>query len=828
MPGSGRPARTSGAGDGFLSTLMRYLCIHCHCYQPPRENPWLETIELQDSAYPYHDWNERVTAECYATNSVARILDEQHRIARIVNNYQSLSFNFGPTLLSWMQEKVPETYALILEADKASADRFGGHGSAMAQCYNHIIMPLANSRDKQTQIRWGIDDFRHRFGGAPEGMWLPETAVDLESLSLLATMGIKFTVLAPSQAQAIRPIGTEAWEDVSGSRIDPTRAYLCNTPAGKPIALFFYDGPVSQAVAFEGLLSNGEKFASRLLSGFSDSRDWPQLMHIATDGETYGHHHHFGEMALAWALGNVEAEGSVRLTNYGEFLEMHPPTHEVQITENTAWSCVHGVGRWATNCGCNTGGQPGWTQEWRAPLRAALDWLRDCIAPLYEQKAAGLLRYPWQARNDYVRVILDRSAESRMRFLAKHASRELKELDQVEIWKLLEMQRHAMLMYTSCGWFFSELSGLETVQVIQYAGRVLQLAEDVFGVQLENEFLAHLAKARSNIAEKRDGAAIYEEFVRPAMVTLPRVAAHFAVSSLFEDYPKTARVYCYSVETEHAETMRAGHTRIGVGKVRLCSEITQGSQVLTFSALHFGDHNVHAGVREFAGRKAYERTSSELLHAFSHADLTQVIRVMDKGFGNDTYSLKSLFRDEQRRILSLILNSTLENAESEYRQLYENHAPLMRFIKDLRMPLPEALRSTAIYALNSRLRKALATDTVEVEAIQSLIDESQALAVTLDTTTLEFTFRRTLERLAQAFRDQPTDADTLSRLARAVSFARRLPFDVNFWSIQNRCWDAITTTLPEMRQKATAGDEAAHAWVDQFVALCTDLSLRLP
>lgn len=805
---------------------MRYLCIHCHCYQPPRENPWLETIELQDSAYPYHDWNERINAECYATNAAARILDEQQRIAHIVNNYQSLSFNFGPSLLSWMKAKAPDTYAQVLDADKGSIERFGGHGSAMAQCYNHMIMPLANTRDKETQIRWGIQDFCHRFGRAPEGMWLPETAVDLETLSLLADMGIRFTVLAPAQADAIRPIGSEDWDDVSGSRIDPTRAYLCNTPAGKQIALFFYDGPVSQGVAFEGLLNSGEKFAGRLLSGFSETRTWPQLMHIATDGETYGHHHRFGEMALAWVLQNVGSD-ELKVTNYAEFLELNPPTHEVRILENTAWSCVHGVGRWSTNCGCNTSGQPGWTQQWRAPLRAALDWLRDTIAPLYEQKAAALVRDPWQARNDYINVILNRSLDSRKQFLATHAPRALRDKEAVELWKLLEIQRHAMLMYTSCGWFFTELSGIETVQVIQYAGRVVQLAEEVFGVPLEAGFLQHLAKAHSNIAEKGDGAKIYEESVRPAMVTLPRVAAHFAVSSLFDEYPRETGVYCYSVETEDAQTMRAGRTRMGIGKVRLCSQITQSSQVLTYAALHFGDHNVHAGVHEFGGRKEYEKVTADLQHAFSHADLTQVIRIMDAGFGKDTFSLKSLFRDEQRRLLGLILNSTLDNAESEYRQLYENHAPLMRFLTDLHMPLPPALGSTATYALNSRLRKAFSADPVDAELVQSLIEEAQSLSVPLDTTTLEFSFRQTLQKLANAFHGEPLQPDTLARLAAGVALSRKLPFPVNSWTIQNKCWDVMETTLPMMRAKAEEGDQTARAWVDRFVSLCGDLSLKL-
>ncbi len=806
----------------------RYLCIHAHCYQPPRENPWLEAIELQDSAYPYHDWNERVMAECYAPNTSARILDEQQRIVQIVNNYQNISYNFGPTLLSWMQEKAPEAYALVLEADRASAARFSGHGSAMAQCYNHLIMPLANSRDKHTQVRWGIDDFQYRFGRAPEGMWLPETAVDLDTLSILAEMGIRFTVLAPSQAQSIRPVEGGEWEDVGGSRIDPTRPYLCKMASGKTIALFFYDGPVSQSVAFERLLDNGEKFSGRLLSGFSDARAWPQLMHIATDGETYGHHHRFGEMALAWALRHIDSNGLAKITNYGEFLEQNPPTHEVKILENTAWSCAHGVGRWSTDCGCNTGSQPGWTQEWRAPLRAALDWLRDTVAPLYEQRAAAYLRYPWQARNDYIQVVLDRSPERRRRFLARHATRDLNDKEAVEVWKLLEMQRHAMLMYTSCGWFFSEVSGIETVQVIQYAGRVVQLASDVAGPGIEPEFLQRLARARSNLPERRDGAAIYEASVKPAIVTLERVGAHFAVSSLFEEYPKQTNVFSYAVDTQDFRTMRAGRNRLAMGRIRITSGITQSSGLFTFGALHFGDHNVHADVREYGGRKAYDRTVAEVGRAFSHADLAEVISLLEQEFGPGKYSIKSLFRDEQRRILNLILDTTLEDAEMAYRQLYENHAPLMRYLTDLHIPLPEAMRSTAAYALNSRLRHVFASPEVNAGEVQSDIEEAATLGVALDTTTLEYTLRKTLERLSDAFSAEPDNLAVMTRLARLVAVARRLPFPVVFWSIQNKCWTAIQITLAQMRARATAGDAEAHDWVDQFTAMCTDLSLRLP
>src|SRR3954464_4505156 len=389
--------------------MGKHVCVHCQVYQPPRENPWLEAVELQDSAYHGHDWNERITAECYAPNAASRILDPQDRIVEILNNYAHISFNFGPTLLSWLEAYAPDTYRCILEADAASQERFGGHGSALAQAYNHMIMPLATRRDKITQVLWGIRDFQHRFGRDPRGMWLPECAVDNETLEVLADLGIQFTVLAPRQAARVRPLGGGEWQEVAASGIDPSRAYRAKLPNGKNIVLFFYDGPISQAVAFEGLLSNGYRFADRLLGGLSDERTWPQLMHIATDGETYGHHHKYGEMALSFALDHIEKSGPAKLTNYAQFLEQHPPECEVEIVANSSWSCAHGVERWRADCGCNSGMKPAWKQEWRGPLRQALDWLRDELAAPYEKDARALLRDPWAARDEYASVVLDRS-----------------------------------------------------------------------------------------------------------------------------------------------------------------------------------------------------------------------------------------------------------------------------------------------------------------------------------------------------------------------------------------------------------------------------------
>jgi alpha-amylase/alpha-mannosidase (GH57 family) len=337
--------------------MERYVCIHGHFYQPPRENAWLETVELQDSAYPYHDWNQRVTAECYAPNAVARILDEQGQIVQLVNNYAKISFNFGPTLLQWLENNEPEVYESILSADRVSMQKFAGHGSAIAQPYNHVILPLASRRDRRTQILWGIGDFERRFKRRPEGIWLPETAVDLETLELLAEEEIRFTILAPHQASRMRRAGARLWQDVTGAKIDPTRPYSQQLASGKSIGLFFYDGPIARAVAFEGLLTRGDHFAERLIGAFSDQRSWPQLVHIATDGESYGHHHRFGDMALAYALNQIESKKLAQLTNNGEYLARHPPTQEVEIIEKSFWSCFHGIDRWRSNCGCNTGGQ---------------------------------------------------------------------------------------------------------------------------------------------------------------------------------------------------------------------------------------------------------------------------------------------------------------------------------------------------------------------------------------------------------------------------------------------------------------------------------------
>ncbi len=803
--------------------MDRYVCIHGHFYQPPRENPWLEAIELQDSAYPYHDWNQRITAECYAPNSASRILDPESRIQTIVNNYSKISFNFGPTLLSWLQAEAAEVYTAILAADRDSQQRFSGHGSAMAQAYNHIILPLANARDKRTQVMWGIEDFKRRFGREPEGMWLPETAVDVASLEAVAEMGLKFTVLSPYQAKRFRALGTRAWKDVSGGDIDPSRAYQIRLPSRRSLAVFFYDGPISRAVAFEDILTRGEDLAERLCGAFSDLRDWPQLAHIATDGETYGHHRRHADMALAYALQYVETNQRARLTNYGEFLEKHPPTHEAQVFDNSSWSCVHGVERWRSNCGCNSGSNGGWNQDWRAPLRNALDWLRDELARRLDASRGRLFRDPWKARDEYIHVVLDRSSESVDRFLERHAARPLKGPDRIKALMTMEIQRHAMLMYTSCGWFFDELSGIETVQVIQYAGRALQLAKDLFGEDLESGFLNLLEHAKSNIEEHRDGKTIFEKFVRPATVDLDKVAAHYAISSLFEDYGPKSRIYSFQADREGFGVSQQGKARLAVGRVHVKSLITEESKILNFGVVHLGDQNVSGGVRAHTGAEPYQQLVKETLDVFHRGDIPQLVRVLDRNFDGGIYSLHLLFKDEQRKIMNRILEQALGEAVVLFRNFHGQYSTLARFVAEIGMPLPKRFQMAVELALNQDLLSALSTPQTEPGTVEALLEQVRRTGIPLDNVTLEFTFRRTIERAAAELEGQPENLHLLDRMDRLGAICTILPFEVDLWTAQNVYHRLRESVGVAMRDRVSAEDPHAVTWAHTMHALGSKL-----
>ena len=807
--------------------MEKYVCIHGHFYQPPRENPWLEAIEIQDTAHPYHDWNKKITAECYATNARSRILDEQNRILQIVNNYGKMSFNFGPTLLSWMEKEAKDVYQAILLADRESQERFSGHGSAMAQAYSHMILPLADSRGKRTQVIWGIRDFEHRFQRSPEGMWLPETAVDLESLDIMAAQGIRFAILAPHQAGRVRPLGGDGWQEIIRENIDTTMPYRLALPSGRQISIFFYNGPVSRAVAFERLLSNGEMFAHRLMGGFIEGEDRPQLVHIASDGESYGHHHRFGDMALAYALRYIESNSQARLTNYSEFLAHHPPDHEVEILENTSWSCAHGIERWRKDCGCNTGANPGWRQAWRKPLREALDRLRDELARIYEERAGALIGDPWQARDDYIEAILNRSREKMEGFIKAHEVRELSEEERIDALRLLEMQRHAMLMFTSCGWFFDDLSGIETIQVLQYAARAIQLAREITGEELDAPFLDRLEEAKSNSPDYGDGRRIYEEHVMPAMADLRKVGAHYAMCSLFEEYNRHPLIYCYGVEEEEYRAFEAGKARLRLGKARFISNVTLESVLLSFGVLHLGDHNLNCGIQAYPGAEAHASMIKSISGSFLSADLPETIRRMDRFFGDRVYGLRSLFRNEQSRILEEILEATLTDAESVYRRLYDDHAPLMRFLKESAVPAPRLLKMAAELVLNTGLRRAFEYADFDREHILTLLEEARTEGLGLDSTALEYAYRKTLEGIAEALSAHPEEIARLQGLADAVGILRDLPFQVNLWKVQNIFYDMLQGTYPGMQGRAAQGEKEATEWIRRFLSLGEMLSVHI-
>jgi alpha-amylase/alpha-mannosidase (GH57 family) len=806
--------------------MEKYICVHGHFYQPPRENPWLEAVELQDSAFPYHDWNERVTAECYAPNAHARLLDGDGRIERMANNYSKISFNFGPTLLSWMAEKAPDILETIVAADKKSREEFSGHGSALAQCYNHVIMPLANARDKRTQVIWGIRDFESRFGRKPEGMWLPETAADNETLDVLAEHGIKFTILSPFQANRVRPLNDNDenhWQDVTGAKIDPSMPYSVKLKSGRSIAVFFYDAPIAKAVAFEQLLDNGEHFANRLMEAFDDNRNRAQIAHVATDGESYGHHFRYGDMALAYALNLIEKNEQVKLTIYAEFLEKFPPTHEVEIHQPSAWSCPHGLERWWRDCGCNSGGHEGWNQQWREPLRHALDWLRDKLAPIYETKTKEFLKDPWAARDDYIKIILDRSPENISKFFSEHAARELSEADQVAALRLLEMQRHALLMFTSCGWFFDEISGIETVQVIQYAARALQLANELSSENFEPGFLEILEQAKSNIPEHQNGRVVYEKFAKPAVMTREGVGAHYAISSLFESYPEEAKIYSFNVKQEDRQLFKTGNARLAVGRIAVTFSITRARDELIYVVVHMGDHNLSCGVRRDGDMEAYKKMVEEMRADFERADFPALIRLVDKHFGQMHYSLKNLFRDEQQKALNQILAVTRDEIHNTYRLITDRYGPLTRFLADIHLPPLKSLEPAMEFVLNSEIRRQFENGHADPERVKSLIAEARAAKVSFETDSLAYTVKRHFDQLSDQFLKTPDDLDLLQRLSGSATLLQTLPFEVNLWKTQNNYYIMLSTVLPEMEKYA---DEKKKPWIEKFRALGKQLGFH--
>jgi alpha-amylase/alpha-mannosidase (GH57 family) len=684
------------------------LCIHGHFYQPPRDNPFLEIIELQKSAAPYHDWNERITRECYGPNARARLLDDKGRIIRLINNYSYMSFDFGPTLLSWLEQSHPWIYSQIIAADNEGQKRYNGHGNALAHVFNHIIMPLATYRDKLTQIRWGMSDFSHRFGRKAEGMWLAETAVDMETLDLMADEGVKFTILSPDQAMAVKNIDTGLissgnvitrdhpktrgeWIDVKGGRIDPSRPYriFLNKKNNKYIDIFFYDGPLSRAIAYEQVLISGEGLLGRVKSILEHHKEGPRILSIATDGESYGHHFKFGEMALSWLFDRIEKEGQIKPVNFGYFLELSPPQQEVRIIENSSWSCAHGVGRWRSDCGCNVGGKPEWNQKWRAPLRDGLNWLSGEISAIFDNRASRLLRDPWVARDDYINILPDDSDTNS--FFNRHVMKPLSQDEKTEVLCLLESQRMALYMFTSCGWFFDDISGIETIQILMYASRAIELIRRSSPNDLEKVLLDFLVRAKSNDTEFKDGAEIYNVFVKQAKMTPSRIAAHYAIITLLEDIKPGNIPVLKLVSLLRKNVYKVNGIKAMLGEVQVTEKRTNKQMKKAFLSLR-SDQEFSCVVGTITDTD-YELINNEIALSISESS-ENMITTFSMGAQNVEYfNFSDLSIDARKDILMTIGSSLYNQIADSINQKKENLDELANILHSVKEPLPFYLNS---------------------------------------------------------------------------------------------------------------------------------------
>ncbi len=728
----------------------RNVCIHGHFYQPPRENPWLDRIEHQESAHPWHDWNLRIHAECYGPNAHARILDEHNRLVNIINNYEHISFNFGPTLLSWMAENEPETHEAIVAADANSVKARSGHGNALAQAHSHLIMPLASERDKITQVIWGIEDFKARFNRDPEGMWLPETAVDTATLRVLAEHGITFTILAPGQAARVREPDSDHWHELNPAAIDPSRPYYCDLGDGRSITLFFYDGPVSHDIAFRQLLNNGEDFRRRLMDGFSDARPWPQIMNIATDGESYGHHHRYGEMALAYVIQKLLDDESVQLTNYGEFLEKHPPAAEVEIAEPSSWSCAHGVGRWKEDCGCSLSQKPGWNQKWRAPLRASLDIIRDRADDLFETNTGKFFNDPWAVRNDYIRVLVDPDTTPE-KFLGRHVKGSYSTEERVMMLTLLEMQRNRILMYTSCGWFFDDISGIESLQILRYAGRALQLAES-YDESLKEDFLAELDKARSNTRGRPTGADLFRSIIEPQVTSLDRVAAHFVISMAFKKIDALAAPPCYTINAgETGSRHEDGDRVLVIQHVTVRDRHTSEERDLIAVVTYLGDVDFRCSVKMFESDQATQQMIEDIEPSFTSMSATELVRKLDEHFPGEYYSLKDLFLEQRSAIVELATRRVNEEMAGVLELFHTRNRQVAVLLQESDARPPDIVLAAARFVINQRFATELnrINEGEFPEELDSIMSEAQFWGVQPDIQKAEKIIRKKIEALAR-------------------------------------------------------------------------------
>ncbi|MFA6583232.1 MAG: DUF3536 domain-containing protein [Elusimicrobiaceae bacterium] len=681
----------------------KFVVIHGHFYQPPRENPWLNHIEEQSTAAPAHDWNERIAEECYNPNGTARINGPDGAIADLTNNYEFLNFDFGPTLLTWYEKAFPEDYQKILDGHKKSAKRLGA-GNGIAQAYNHIILPLAPFRDRLTQVLWGIEDFRHRFGEYPSSLWCPETACNDDILKLLIDVRMKYVILDTSQVQKVRKCGTQKWLDVSNGSIDPRRPYIWHDRGadgepipGRSIAIFFYDGPVSKAVAFEDVMRDSYTMTQRINACFDAEAQEDQVVSISTDGESYGHHRKFADLTLAHLFKGELVRHGFEITNYAAFLEQHPPLWEAVIKpgedgKGTSWSCAHGVARWREDCGCGREGQQ--HQRWRAPMRSALDWLNATLAGIYEKEGSRFFRNAWDARNDYIRVMLD--GHNLPWFINKNCVKTPDRNETSAILRLLEMQKYSMFMYTSCGWFFSDISRIEAVQNLKYAARAIELAGRFGYTGLEEQFKSRLEAAPSNFAQFGNGRVIYERLVRPSMMSGENVIAEFGMRTLFRNPGRKSELYSLRIDRVKSVFRQVEGCTFSAGLIDTENKVT-GRKLMS---VYFAALTKSLPPRCYVSLLNPEDKFEALLAFLSGINAEKVWGgvgpEVDRIMGREFFGMGNIIPEARRAILEDMYRDKIQDIQERHFRTFSEYLPIIEHWHSLELGLPEEIRADAV------------------------------------------------------------------------------------------------------------------------------------
>lgn len=734
----------------------RYLTIHGHFYQPPRENPWTGEIEIQKSAAPSHDWNERILKECYDPNAHSRVLNGEGKIEDQVNNYAHMNFNMGPTLLNWIRFNHPDTYERIVQADKDSCERLEGRGNALAQVYNHIIMPLASPHDRVTQIEWGLKDFEYHFGRPAESIWLAETAINMDVVVDLIQAGVKYVIMAPTQFEAFREINTDSpyentqdWSYQAPHEMDTHQAYRIypRNEKGQPICegyldAFFYDGPLSTAVSFENILKDANVFGDRIAGSFQDQGK-PELLSIATDGESYGHHDKFGDMCLAYFFDRIAKKKNIEVVSYAWYLENHPPVLEAKLrnehNEGTAWSCAHGVGRWYRDCGCATGGEADWNQKWRTPLRDALDFLKNKLDEIFVQEMKLITDIdPWDIRNQYVEVLI----QNDLKFTEQWVESRLSVQDEnvgSKMLGLLEMQKFGMYMYTSCGWFFNDFEGIEPVQNLKYARRAIELLENFTQDtgETETQFLLHLRKAVTN-ESKIDGEALYLREAVPRIQPEYRLIAgtlfnkSAVIKSCVRKIQGDSSIRAEIVENRsHVLLWKVSFQEISTWMTRKYwayeVETESGENIVVFYPGDYEHEDLPAIDKIF-------KNSQAVLKAFSTG---KVIR------------LHNLYPDDLKELLDRQTFDAFEDLCAEFIDFRERHHLMVGLMTQQKVDLPDYIATPLKMSHNAKIHLLLkdllvTNDAAKVKEIRSLMEQSNEMGFKIDLRWIEKQFEERL------------------------------------------------------------------------------------